>query len=509
LPAASLPPKEPSKLSSSRTGKKRGRPRKDERSPIDWTNYQLDWIFEDSRLALAVKGAQEGYSYATMMWAILRCAGIPNHLVTLLSASEAQATELLRKAAEIIRLYAKNESDPNHEFFARADVMVGTITFPNASRLIARSSKPETARSYTGDIVLDEFAHHLNSDQLFSAAYRQISLGQYQMRIVSTPAGKHGKFYDLAKELKLVEGEPLWSATGGKPPVINGWRGHWCDIHKAVADGFPLDIDEIQRGCDDFTFRQEYLCEFLSGDLLWIPPELIDKAVSDLCPMGPPSGPGPYYAGWDIARHRDLSVIWFWEKVGDVLSTAGVMDLSNIPTYEQTAQARAWMPMIQRMSIDQTGMGIPMAEELHRDFPDKVTPFSFTTQSKEAIAVLMRDKMERGLVRIPNDRVVRRSFGSIRRGTTSTGQARFDAERDAVSQHGDHWWAACLGASASEELGPQIVEYYKKEYARRETASRPETKTRTFSSPEETKEETVKKNVEFSREEFNRVLRRR
>ena len=72
------------------------------------------------------------------------------------------------------------------------------IRFGNGSRIIVLAANPDTARGYTGDVVLDEFAFHKDSQAIFTAVYRQVSLG-YSMRILSTPNGQQGKFYELAK----------------------------------------------------------------------------------------------------------------------------------------------------------------------------------------------------------------------------------------------------------------------------------------------------------------------
>ena len=45
------------------------------------------------------------------------------------------------------------------------------------------------------------------------------------------------------------------------------------------------------------------------------------------------------YAGWDVARNRDLSVIWLLELVGDVTWTRGVIEMRNLPTPDQVRQA--------------------------------------------------------------------------------------------------------------------------------------------------------------------------
>ena len=149
--------------------------------------------------------------------------------------------------------------------------------------------------------------------------------------------------------------------------VSNPWSGHWCDIFMAVEDGLPLDPEEVRAGCDEDTWLQEYCCQFISQASEWISPELFQQCVSSeasaeypltrLPSLGTLSpgrvgdraavGEGSFYAGWDIARNRDLSVIWISELVGDVTWTRGVIEMKNTPTPDQIREARSLMPQLQ------------------------------------------------------------------------------------------------------------------------------------------------------------------
>src|SRR2546428_12334561 len=59
--------------------------------------YQRRWANDPTRLALAVKAAQIGYSTASAAWAVMTCLARPKQLVVLLSRSERQSLELAEK----------------------------------------------------------------------------------------------------------------------------------------------------------------------------------------------------------------------------------------------------------------------------------------------------------------------------------------------------------------------------------------------------------------------------
>src|SRR5205823_8790795 len=99
------------------------------------------------------------------------------------------------------------------------------------------------------------------------------------------------------------------------------WSGHWCDVYEAARQGLAVDLELLRAGVDEETWRQEFCCEFLSSGSQWIPHELFEKCVSAEASTDFKSSEfgvrSSVYAGWDVARNRDLSVIWLLELVGD------------------------------------------------------------------------------------------------------------------------------------------------------------------------------------------------
>ena len=414
--------------------------------PSAWRPYQERFINDPCKRRLWVKSAQIGGSTTLAAWALGKCVGRPNHLVVILSASERQAKEVALKAATFIKELGAIEMRMSESFFEKTDILVHNIDFPNGSRIIALPAKPATARGYTGDVVLDEFAHTADDDEVFKVAYRQVTLG-YDMLVISTPNGQQGRFWKMAKELGLDGGAP----PSYQPVQKGSWSGHWTDIYLAVKEGLQVRPEEIRAGCDEITWQQEYLCQFLSQHTMWLTPELVESCVDREANVGPPPLYRSHlYAGWDIARNGHHSTLWFTEVLGDVSWCRGVVNIAGQSTPIQLEQARAWIPQIEKMNVDQTGMGITIAETLMEDYPHKVEGVTFTAPIKEQMAVYMRMRMEQRKLRLPNDETVRRSFLSLRRSTNRIGQARFDAESDEKFGHADEFWASALAEVAAE-----------------------------------------------------------
>src|SRR5208337_4918314 len=232
------------------------------------------------------------------------------------------------------------------------DEKIMEVYFPhNRSRIIGLPANPDTARGYSGHIVLDEFAFHGDAYKIYAACFPIITRG-YSIEVISTPNGTAGKFYEIAKQAGLVgSGDRVIGRSGeqenrspdhritGSPDSL--WSGHRVDIYDAVAEGLPANINLLRSGCDDEeTWLQEYGCQFLSDAQNYIPVELISTCVHEEAttewpeklsvvsgPLSVARGPasvatdyGPrttdrdLYLGVDIGRKRDLTIAWLFEK---------------------------------------------------------------------------------------------------------------------------------------------------------------------------------------------------
>ncbi|HLW79069.1 MAG TPA: terminase family protein [Terriglobia bacterium] len=473
--------------------------------------YQRRWVEDTAQLKLAVKARQIGYSFAATLGAVLRCLERKTTWI-FLSKGERQSRLLMEKVQEHIQSCGIVAQAYESTFFEGTMTRQLEARFPNGSVIYGLPANPDTARGYSGNVTLDEFAFHLDAAKVYAALYPSITRG-YALEVISTPNGQQGKFFELAKDAGLADGE--WgigvrdsgigimrdaglgtrgsqksgdegSSSGAEtsnpePRIPNpgSWSGHWCDIYKAAGEGLEIDLGRLRDGLDEDAWRQEFCCEFVAGGAEWIPAALYERCASAeasgfwdpesgiLNPESvavpgsepaagtPPLPPEPtLYAGWDIARHRDLSVIWLLEPVGDVTWTRGVIEMRDTPTPDQLQRARALMPFIRRMEIDQSGMGLAIVEALEREFPGKVEGVQFTALKKETLAVHARRRMEEAKVRLPEDEAVRQSFRSVRKSSNLLGQARFDAVHDSKYGHADHWWAFCLAEAAAGGARP-------------------------------------------------------
>lgn len=417
--------------------------------------YQLRWVNDMARFKIGVWSRQTGKSFSTASEAVEDSLRTKGTLWVCLSAGERQALEWMEKAkmwAAAYKLAIEDYAEDRES--AEALIKAAEIRFGNGSRLIAIPANPNTARGYSGNVILDEFAYHEQPDAIWRAMYPSISnplRGKFKLRIVSTFNGKGNKFYDLWEKAKQ-----------------NGYSAHKVTIQDAVADGLPVNIAELKAGLDDPEgWAQEYECVPLDGSNVLLPYDLIALAESaDATEFFDPSAYSPQstaiYCGIDFGRQNDPTVCWMLERMGDTLWTREVLVLQKMDTPDQQDVLRSRIKIASRISFDYTGPGVGLGDFMAKEFGSwnpvkhefgKIELCTFTTAFKRDIFPKMRKVFEAPTkVRVPISRVVREDLHAMQQ-VVHKGQYDYWAPRTREG-HSDRCTALALAVrAAGDESG--------------------------------------------------------
>lgn len=416
-----------------------------DRAAVPLYEYQQRWLLDRSRFKIGMFARQTGKTFTTTLEIVDDCfaaeaEGRRTRWV-ILSRGERQAREAMLEGVKIHAQaygFALEESDV--EFKADDVTYKGLeMTLPGGSRIIALPANPDTARGYSANVFLDEFAIHKDSREIWKALFPVIRAG-YKIRITSTPKGKGNKFYEL-----------MTDKTGR-------WSRHTVDIHTAKAQGLPVDIEELREGfADEDGWAQEFELQWLDAAGAWLDYDLImgvehpDAGKPDLYQGG------PVFFGNDIARRNDLWVLWVWEQVGDVLWTREIITEKRISFATQDAimdEAEQRYRML-RLAMDQTGMGEKPVEDAKQRYGAlRVEGVLFTSARRLNIATEAKQRFEDKTVRIPaGDKVLRKDLHQLKSQPSLTGGARLVAGDDGDG-HADRTWAGFLGIAAADMGGP-------------------------------------------------------
>lgn len=419
-------------------------------------DYQKQWAADQSKFKIGMMSRQSGKTFTATFEIVDDCLekeaqGQKSRWV-ILSRGERQAKEAMEEGIKR-HLSAYKMGFKALEYDWDPDIKASEVMLPGGSRITALPANPDTARGFSANLLLDEFAFHKDSRKIWQACFPLVSREGLKLRVISTPNGKSNKFYDLMTAPDAV------------------WSKHTTDIYQAVADGLPRNIDELKAGIDDpDAWAQEYELQFLDEATAYITYDMInacedDHATIELPADFYPVGNRELYMGVDIGRMKDLTVIWLWEKIGDVFWTRMVRRLSRETFSAQREILFTYLPFARRCCIDATGLGMQLAEEAVQRFGSRAEAVTFTAPVKEDLAVTLRRRFEDRLVRIPADRRIRDDIHAVKKTTTTAGNIRFDAERTDAG-HADHFWAAALGlhAGISAGAGMGLFEYMRQGY---------------------------------------------
>lgn len=405
--------------------------------------WQQAWVKDNSRFKIGMWSRQTGKSFSTACEAVTSCAAQERNsseLWVVLSAGERQALEWMEKAKKWAKAI-KATVDSYDELRASADALISRaeIRFANGARIVAIPANPDTARGYSGNLILDEFAIHEKPFDIWAAIYPSITnplTGEKKLRIVSTPKGRGNKFADL------------WEHN-------ESYSKHKVTIEDAVKLGLPINLEELKNGVDDpDIWAQEYMCEFIDNSSVLLPYDLIGKCESSHLQD---DGSSPLYIGIDIGRQKDLSVIITGVKLGDVLSIISVEVLRKMPFADQLdiIVHKAKDRRVQRVCIDSTGIGAMLAEEATRKAGAKVRGVTFTASSKGEMYSLMRRRFEERSIRVPIDRELREDLHAVQRIVSTGGNISYAAPRS-TDGHSDRASALALCSWAAKSNGVKV-----------------------------------------------------
>lgn len=467
--------------------KKKVRPLRDSSLPVNLSPKDLlfplqrKYVDDRSQYKIAVTTRQWGKSTCTAGETVHDAITDPGTKWVTMSAGERQSLEWLAKAKEWVEAYKLAISDVAEDRGGMAEGLLRStdILLANGSRIIAIPANPQTARGYSANINLDEFAYHEDPNAIWAAMFpattnklagtfldrfRAMIKGEdasaiqrvLKLRVVSTFNGRGNKFFEL------------WERA-----AQNGYSAHKVTIHDAIADGMPLDADKLRAALDDAdAWAQEYECEPMDVSTVLLPYELIAKCESAeaTAEVGPEfwltAQPRQLVGGLDFARKKHLSVLWTDELLGDVSQCREVLEMRDTSTPNQIELMRPRIARLQRLAVDYTGPGVGMGDYLVKEFgeynPDKhlfgkIELVTFTSNVKNELFSKLRMAFEAGKTRVPISRAIREDLHSVHRVVSPAGNITYRAAQT-EDGHADRATAKALAEHARRNYsGPFVL----------------------------------------------------
>ncbi len=207
------------------------------RMGLDPDAWQARVLRSPQRQIILNNARQVGKSTITSVLAAHTALYEPGAPVLLLSPSERQSVELLRKVKAGLAALGTTTTELEKDNAL-------SLEFASGSRIIALPGKEATVRGFSGVrlLVIDEASRV--AEALYQAVRPMLAVSGGRIVLLSTPFGKRGFFHHE------------WTEGGAD----------WERIQITAYDCPRIDrawLDAERRRMGEWWFRQEFLCEFV------------------------------------------------------------------------------------------------------------------------------------------------------------------------------------------------------------------------------------------------------
>lgn len=449
---------------------------------IEFREYQKP-VFNDRETGILIIfwSRQIGKSFTMAAWAVDRLLTRPGRLVTVLSNSKDNGAEFALKCVEIgqkLKIAKENLEFEACDDFVDFEEMKYEIRIKvkgKVGRIKVLAASPRTARGFSGDLIIDEFAFHEDGAAIWDAAEPILSSNQdFLCRIASTGNGVNNMFYRMVTEGKYKVNMVRRS---------DAWR-MGVKIYDSKTRQ-PITPEEArEQAMDKASYDQNYECKFASetGSLLTnalinkakeaSDGEIVDGGVTEECLRRLDEAKergNRVVGGMDVAATRDYTVASFFEEVGDTLHGLFILRIKGQRLPSQKAELRKVLDhdAVDKLAIDETGIGLGLVQDLEDEYPEKIIGVNFSesevleeyTDEKgktrtrkarvtEVMATDLVEAHEDGTINYPVDGIMREDLRKPKK--IRMGSRISIAAESTKTGHGDHFWSIALAKKASK-----------------------------------------------------------
>lgn len=438
-----------------------------------WERFQVAHLNDDSTFRIENKSRQIAWSFIIAAEAVAD-AQLDGQSSIFVSITLDEAKEKIRYARSV---FENLEGVHKHKIKSDNQLL---LEFDNGARLISHSSRPPRGKARM-NVYLDEFAHVQHDREIYTAALPVISKGG-RLRIGSSPMGASGVFWEIdTQSLRPYPGytrrrTPWWEveafcrnvteARKLAPKMLTADRVEMFgnDRIKAIYANMPLE-----------DFQQEYEAEYVDETTAWITWEEIKQNQLDDLDCAIATGRAgelskiqtaievlkqwvatrkvetAFSGGMDIGRTRNTTELYLvGETTTKTYPLRLALTMDNMEFDDQLSViGNVMMNLpVNKLLIDQTGIGRNLAENANKRFGFKVEGVDFTNATKALWAGNSKMLFQQKRCPIPNDREIAYQVHSIKKLITPSKNVSFDTERN-EKHHADKFWALALAQSAA------------------------------------------------------------
>ncbi|MBC7129909.1 hypothetical protein H5T51_01645, partial [Candidatus Bathyarchaeota archaeon] len=257
------------------------------------TAYQLDLIdkFQKHQFVAARWCRQSGKSHTIAALLLHYALTHPNISIGIVGPSWRQTKLVVERINQFLRRIPKG-------YYYKLQHTI--VRLKNGSIIEAFPNNPETIRGPTLHVVYaDEFNFIANDQELYDAILFTLGTTNGKFICTSTPWSTDSIFWQI------------WSS-----PAYSDFAKSHITCDQALEPNGPLKpeiLEKIKRQLegDPWRWRREMLAEWAEDEDVWLPQALITSCIDHELEYRDFEEPikGEFYAGLDLGKHRDHSVL--------------------------------------------------------------------------------------------------------------------------------------------------------------------------------------------------------
>jgi len=407
--------------------------------------YQADLLRDRAKRITVCWSRQAGKTTCIALRAIWYACLYPKTLTLIVAPTLRQSMIMCDRIQDFLGSLSKEKLEALVEKMQRT-----SIRFKNGSRIIALPNSPQLLRGYSANQVICDESAFFKDDKLvfYNVLYPMLSTTDGTLIASSTPWSKDSVFYKMYTAPEFSK--------------------HVTTCEDVVKSGLCKQsfIDEMRGQLPFERFQREFMAEFVEDIDAWLTQSLIVSCIdAQLVPIDFREQPvGEFYVGIDFGKEQDFSVVFVFNKQKSILRTVHVhrfplhSEYASVIGYVKSLQDR-WR-VIRSVYADITGVGNYIVEDMVRSGIRGVIGVTFSVQSKEEMANILREKMRTGEVKIPyvpankvSDVDLTAELNIERSVLLKTGHIGFSHPE---GSHDDVFWACALGCYAAVQ-SPMVL----------------------------------------------------
>jgi phage FluMu gp28-like protein len=404
--------------------------------------YQASLLRDKSKRIVVRWSRQAGKTTCIALRAIWFACAYPKTLTLIVAPTLRQSMIMSDRIQDFLASIPKGKRSSLLDRIQRT-----TIRFQNGSKIVALPNSPQLLRGYTANQCITDESAFFKDDQLvfYNVLYPMLSTTDGTLIAISTPWSKDSIFYRMCQSSEFSR--------------------HIVTCEDVVKSGLVKQsfIDEMRTQLPFERFQREFMAEFIEDIDAWLSQSLIVSCIDGQLEFYDfqDQPQGSFYMGVDFGKEQDFSIILVIKKQGALLQVVHIhrfplhTEYSSVIGYVKSLQDR-WKTIL-GVYADITGVGNYIVEDMIHSGIKGVNGVTFTVQSKEEMATILREKMRNSELKIPYTPAKKMTNIDLtaelnieRFEMMKTGHLRFSHPENS---HDDVFWAIALGVYGSVTCG--------------------------------------------------------